>query len=105
MKLDVDTVIPLGLILNELISNSLKYAFEDEERGKISISLKKKEEAIELQVSDNGVGLPESFSIETLDSLGFKLIKSFTDKLKAKLDVSSLEGTRVNMLIPITKPV
>lgn len=105
MKLDVDTVIPLGLILNELISNSLKYAFNDEERGKISISLKKKEEAIELQVSDNGVGLPESFSIETLDSLGFKLIKSFTDKLKAKLDVSSLGGTRVNMLIPITKPV
>ena len=65
LLLDIDTVIPLGLILNELITNAIKYAFKPDEVGEISISLMKSNDALELVVTDNGVGM-------AADSLGSK---------------------------------
>ena len=92
IKLDIDTIIPLGLIINELISNSLKYAFMDQASGEISISLKEEGQALHLKVTDNGIGLPEDFSVENNTSLGYRLIKAFSDKLKATLQVTSKKG-------------
>lgn len=71
----IDTAIPCGLILNELISNSLKHAFPLDKTGEISIKLDTtSENEIELQVSDNGVGIPEGFDFKQQSTLGMKLI-------------------------------
>jgi two-component sensor histidine kinase len=66
---------PLGLIVNELISNSLKYAFPDKRKGEIKISLQKKEDYIELIFMDNGIGIPKVFDWQNTKSLGLHLVK------------------------------
>ncbi|MFK5983654.1 MAG: histidine kinase dimerization/phosphoacceptor domain -containing protein [Flavobacteriaceae bacterium] len=100
LKLDVDTVIPLGLIINELISNSLKYAFINKNSGEISVALYIANNILALEVNDNGEGLPADFSIENSESLGYKLIRSFSQKLNAKLNLKSSEkGTNITLKI------
>jgi PAS domain S-box-containing protein len=102
--LDMDTAIPLGIITNELISNSLKYAFIDREKGEIKIRLHREESGeckIEdcnsidyiLSVSDNGVGIPEDLKIEYLNSLGLQLVTSLVDQLDGKLELKRDNGT------------
>jgi two-component sensor histidine kinase len=100
VQLDVDVLIPIGLILNELISNALKYAFNDGADGKIHVTLKNETKHFLLMVSDNGIGLPENFEIAKSKTLGFKLIKSFSDKLKATLSILTEQGTTVKLIIP-----
>ncbi|MEO0472300.1 MAG: histidine kinase dimerization/phosphoacceptor domain -containing protein, partial [Bacteroidota bacterium] len=100
ISLDVDILIPLGLILNELISNSLKHAFSQNEAGQIDIVIEQKEEELAVEVRDNGAGLPNGFSMEQSASLGFKLIRSFVQKMAGKLDVSSEDGTSIRMQFP-----
>lgn len=105
IKLDVDTIIPLGLVINELISNALKYAFTEQDSGRIDIQLSFTKATLTLSVADNGKGLPENFNIEQISSLGFRLIKAFSDKLKAQLRIdSSKKGTKISVVIPNIKP-
>src|SRR5690625_6114114 len=93
--------ISIGLILNELISNSFKYAFDMEKGGHLEVALKKQNGTIHLKVSDNGRGLPDTFSIENTKTLGYRLVKAFADKLKATLTMGhSPAGTVVSMSIP-----
>lgn len=102
IDLDVDTVIPLGLILNELISNALKYAFEEEQIGEIFVSLKQKDQNLELKVMDNGKGLPAAFSPDKTSGLGYRLIQAFTKKLKGQLEMlPSNLGTQILLKIPL----
>ena len=101
MKLDVDIMIPLGLILNELISNALKYAFADGRNGILSVQLENRANKLELEVSDNGVGVREDFNLENVDSTGFLIIKDFCTKLKAALSISNTKGTKINVSIPM----
>ncbi len=103
LKLDVDVVIPLGLILNELITNCLKYAFNEKDSGRIEMSLKQEQAGLRLKVADNGKGLPSDFNLEQLSSMGFRLIKAFAQKLEAVLNIDSSGGTRVELLIPKRK--
>lgn len=104
VKLEVDTIIPLGLVINELISNALKYAFTNQTSGVITINLKLVNKTLSLFVADNGKGLPKGFAIENISSLGFRLIKAFSEKLKAKLDIQSSEkGTKIALQIPNIK--
>ncbi len=105
LKLDVDTIIPLGLIINELISNSLKYAFTNDQQGELNMVLKKEDKGLRLSISDNGKGLPSNFDIENLKSLGFRLVKAFTQKLEGALSVRSDHGTSVEILIPNYKAI
>ncbi len=106
IKLDVDTIIPLGLIINELISNSLKYAFLNRDSGEISINLNIVNSFLNLTVKDNGEGLPKGFSIENSESLGYKLIRSFSQKLAANFNIESSEnGTAINLKIKKFKAV
>ena len=77
MALDVDVVIPMGLIVNELISNALKHAFSDKESGEIHLSISRDGDKVSLFVEDNGKGLPYNALPENTDSLGVELIKSF----------------------------
>lgn len=99
INLDVDTVIPIGLILNELLSNSLKYAFKNTEEGVIHVQLKQQGESLLLQVKDNGSGFPPQSNISQSTSFGMKMIKAFAQKLKAKLDVYNDNGACVVMQI------
>ena len=91
----IDTAIPCGLIINELISNSLKHAFPDNRRGTIEIKLrlsKKKELIIEL--SDNGIGLPGNFDLEKDSHLGLKTAIDLVEyQLQGKIDLIRKKGT------------
>lgn len=109
--LDMDTAVPLGTIINELVSNSLKYAFSGKDNGEIRIKLcreesgksvngikESKSEGCEstkfiLSVSDNGVGIPESLDIEDLDSLGLQLVTTLVDQLDGELELKRNNGT------------
>jgi two-component sensor histidine kinase len=105
LNLDVDTMIPLGLVLNELVSNSFKYAFpQDAVRNKnnsgiLNILLEEKNEKLHLKVSDNGAGFPVDMDIKLAKSFGLKMIKAFAQKLKATLDIYNDDGAVVEMQI------
>ena len=105
IRLHTDTVIPLGMILNELISNSLKYAFKDLEEGEIKVALKQNKDHLLMEVKDNGKGLPPNFDINTLQSFGFKVIRAFAQKLKAKLLINGEHGTNVQLVITKFKTI
>lgn len=97
LNLDVDTVIPIGLIVNELVSNSLKYAFEGRETGTISINLKEEEGVLKLQVKDDGVGMGQAAKEAMGSSFGYKLVKAFVSQLDANLTVNTIPGTDVRI--------
>ena len=84
------------MIVNELISNCLKYAFTDDREGEILLKLKSNNEnGVELIVSDNGVGIPEAFDLQKADSLGLKLVKMLAEnQLDGSLDMESNNGTK-----------
>lgn len=92
---------PLGLILNEAISNIIKYAYPTNKNGTISISLKNiNDNDCMLQVSDDGVGLPIDFNIKNNDSLGLSLIKGLSKQLGGTFELISDVGVRINVVFP-----
>lgn len=100
LPMKIDMVISLGLIINELISNALKYAFISQTKGILKIALQKDVQHISLKVCDNGIGLPEGFSYKDSDSLGFQLVHAFARKLRATIDIKSENGTEITLFIP-----
>ncbi len=96
--LDVDTVIPLGLILNELITNALKYAFPDG-KGKIHVAIQESSEGLRLVVKDNGVGISTPAQLKDSDSFGYDLINSFVEKLDGELSIKVDDGTEICTLL------
>jgi len=98
LKLDINTAIPLGLILNEILSNSLKYAFPKDKKGNIKVEFLSKNSHYELIVSDNGIGLPADFDLEKSDSLGFKLIYGLSDQINAEVKVNRDNGTEIEIV-------
>jgi len=98
LNLDVDTMIPLGLVINELISNSLKYAFSEEQKGTLQISLKERENCLHLEVRDNGKGFPNK-AIKQRQTFGLQLIAAFAQKLKAEWELYNDNGAVVCMHI------
>jgi len=105
LKLDVDSVIPMGLIVNELMSNALKYAFPENRDGKIAVLLKEQGASLLLQVSDNGIGMKEQQINSNSESFGYTLIRAFKNKLDAKIDIQSEGGTVVSLVINNYKKV
>jgi PAS domain S-box-containing protein len=95
VSLDLDTAIPVGLITNELVTNSLKYAFAGRSVGEIGVRLTKSEAGdFVLMVSDNGVGLPEKFNFDKATSLGLRLVRILTKQMRARLEISNGMGTQ-----------
>ncbi|NYB52613.1 MAG: PAS domain S-box protein [Methanobacteriaceae archaeon] len=92
--LDINTSIPLGLILNELISNSMKYAFPDDKKGQISIKLQLENGDYILTVSDSGVGLPDELDFEKTDSLGLQLVNSLVGQIDGTIELDRTQGTK-----------
>jgi len=105
IKLDVDTVIPIGLIVNELITNALKYAFPNNKRGIITVSLSEVDEKLLLLVSDNGIGISDIELMEKQDSFGHSLIRAFKKKLEADITIKNEGGTSVQLEIKNYKNV
>lgn len=95
VSLNLDQAIPCGLIVNELISNSLKYAFPDGKSGVISLKCEEKEDIVRLEISDDGIGLPKDFDIKYSESLGLQLVITLVDQLDADLRYNSTKkGTK-----------
>jgi PAS domain S-box-containing protein len=94
-QINIDTALPCGLIINELVSNALKYAFRDDRAGIIEITLQiDSTSQFILTVADNGVGLPEQISPKTTDSLGLQLVSDCTRQLEGKLQFEGSGGTK-----------
>lgn len=99
--LSVDASLPCGLILTELVSNSLKHAFPEGRRGKIAIDLHPSEDGLfKLTVQDNGVGLPAGFDLENPRTLGYKLVRDLTRQLDGKITCSNHHGAAVTVSFP-----
>jgi len=99
LYLDVDTVVPLGIIVNELITNSIKYAFSNAPGGQVSILLKSQNEHLFFQIKDSGKGFAADWTPDSNRSFGYQLIKAFAKKLKAKLRVYNERGAVIELQI------
>ncbi len=101
--LNIETAIPCGLILNEIVSNSLKYAFTKRDRGEIMIQIREKngekgDSLYQLIIQDNGPGLPDDFDISKTKSLGLKLVEQLTAQIHGELTIESNPGTLFSIL-------
>jgi two-component sensor histidine kinase len=85
----------VGLIINELITNSIKHAFPDGKSGKIEIKFKKMDSHYSLMVKDDGVGLPEDMEFDKSPNLGIKIINALVDQLDGDIKVARNHGTCV----------
>ena len=94
VNLSLDQAIPCGLIINELVSNSIKYAFPLNRKGKIRIELTKKMNKMYLKVEDNGIGLPDNLDVENTDTLGLQLVYILISQLDGDIKVINKKGTR-----------
>jgi len=95
ISLNIETAIPCGLLIDELVSNSLKYAFKNQTNCKIDIDLHSdNDNTFTLVVSDNGSGIPEEVDIDNSDTFGMQLIKYLTSQLKGKLELDRNNGTK-----------
>jgi PAS domain S-box-containing protein len=94
VTLNVEISIPLALILNELLTNSLKHAFPNGKGGEIKVELKKYDEILKLTVSDNGIGFPEDRDYHNTDTLGMLIINSLTDQIDGELNLEKNNGTK-----------
>lgn len=104
LHLDVEIVVPLGLMLNELITNCLKYAFPNGREGIIKIHLEEDNGQLKLCVYDNGVGFPESVLQKETNTFGFKMIHAFVQKMKGSINMYTEDGARIDIILKNYKP-
>jgi two-component sensor histidine kinase len=93
INLDINTAIPLGLITNELMSNSLKHAFPDNKTGTIALEILKTDDLYTFKVKDDGIGLPSDLDYKNPDSLGLELVNTLTMQIGGELELISENGT------------
>ena len=92
--LDMDTAIPLGMIVNELVSNSFKHAFVLKKEGEIFVNLDFTDGHLTLEVGDNGSGFPDDIDFTQTDSLGLQLVTTLTDQINGNIELFRNEGTK-----------
>jgi PAS domain S-box-containing protein len=100
VSLDIDHAIPCGLVVNELLSNSLKHAFPDGRRGRITLYFKAQGSDFILRFSDDGVGLPKGLDFRNTDSLGLQLIMTLTNQLNGNVEHRDIGGTEFEIHFP-----
>jgi PAS domain S-box-containing protein len=98
IMLDIDTSIPLGLIFNELVTNSLQHAFPQGKSGEINIKFYSKDDKYILEVKDNGIGFPDDINYKNSDSLGLKLITSLTEQIGGIIKLDNTSGTSFKII-------
>ncbi|HNX88448.1 MAG TPA: histidine kinase dimerization/phosphoacceptor domain -containing protein [Paludibacteraceae bacterium] len=90
---DIEAALPIGLIVNELLTNAFKYAFPDKRHGNILLELKQLNgEQVELRISDDGIGLPEGFSMEEGSTMGVFMVRLLVEQLYGKLEITNEKG-------------
>jgi PAS domain S-box-containing protein len=95
VPISLNQAYPIGLTINELISNSLKYAFPNDKKGEISVSMKSLDMEFALIVKDDGIGMPEDFDWKNTKSLGLKLVRTLVEnQLDGSIDMESKNGTK-----------
>jgi two-component sensor histidine kinase/PAS domain-containing protein len=94
IKLNIETSIPCGLIINELVSNSLKYAFPNNITGKLMVSIRTNEDGYELIIEDDGVGFPNHINYKNTDSLGLQLVNNLTTQIDGIIELDKSNGTK-----------
>ncbi len=97
IKLNLETAMPCGLILCELVSNSLKYAFPERQQGKVEIILKLSEDTMHLTISDNGIGLPSKDYLNH-ETLGLQLVQNLTNQLDGTIELDLSHGTQFKII-------
>jgi PAS domain S-box-containing protein len=98
--LNIDIAIPCGMLINELITNSLKYAFPGNRKGKISINLSGEANELVLVVKDNGIGLPPRVALENTGTLGLQLVNMLAGQINAAISINRQDGTEFKIIIP-----
>ncbi len=94
VDVSIQTALPIGLIINELLTNAVKYAFTPGKKGEIDIILEKDEEDMcTLIVKDNGIGLPLNYSLESVKTMGFYIIHLLTEQLEGEMEILRQNGT------------
>jgi len=98
--LSLDTVIPLGLIITEIISNIFKYAFPGNRNGNVIIEFKSTgDNVLQLIISDDGTGLPENIDYRNTNTLGFQLIHSLAEQLNGKVEITNRNGVKFEITV------
>jgi two-component sensor histidine kinase len=100
IRMGINTAVPLGLIINELISNSLKHAFPKGSKGEILIRLDTTDTDTELIVSDNGIGFPKDYDWQKSETLGLMLVQSLIRQILATVELDRTTGIRYRITIP-----
>ena len=101
---DMDTAMPCGLLITEIVSNSLKYGFPGRRAGEIKIEFTRlPDKKVLMTISDNGIGLPPGFDIEKSESLGMQLIIALTSQLDGELKFSGDNGTKFSITFTYPK--
>ena len=100
VSLDINSAIPVGLIMNELVANALKHAFPDERSGEITITGRRTPAGIALSVQDNGVGIPEELDWRDTPTLGLQLVITLIEQVKGSIELDRSVGTAFEMFIP-----
>lgn len=103
IDIDVDTLVPLGLIANELVSNALKHAFKDRDRGTIWVSLSDNDKEMNLTVRDDGRGIDPNINLKESESFGYQMIDAFKEKLDAQLIIEAEGGANIQLVLPKSK--
>jgi two-component sensor histidine kinase len=99
--MSIGKAIPCGLIINEIVSNSLKHAFPDGKKGKILIDFHlENDNNYSLIVKDNGIGLPEEYNLQNKDTLGLQLVDMLTQQLKGRVELDRNHGTTFKITFP-----
>jgi two-component sensor histidine kinase len=101
VNMPIDSAIPTGIIINELITNSLKHAFPDGRNGSVGIKLKNHSNGVTLVVEDNGIGMKKEVDLSTSTSLGLELVNALSQQLNATVQVDTQNGTRFTFQIPL----
>lgn len=99
LNLDVDSVIPVGLIVNELISNALKHAFPGDRKGQILVSLHETDKGLKLKIKDDGIGMDNIDQSKMSQSFGYRMINTFKAQLDGEINISGEKGTEIELLI------
>lgn len=98
-SLDLDRAIPVGLIVNELLTNAIKYAFPEGNTGEINFSCRKNSDGkFLLQISDNGIGLPEDVNLAKSETLGFQIVNALVQQIGGSISIVSEGGTCVEIV-------
>ncbi|MFA5221771.1 MAG: sensor histidine kinase [Methanoregula sp.] len=99
ISLAINTAIPLGLMINELITNSLKYAFPAGRTGEVSLAIDRQDHTLTILYKDTGIGIPADFDWRNAKSMGLRLIITLADQLDGTIELDRSAGTAFTVVV------